>query len=87
MPSSSLTMTPQADGNHSEGIEQAATHAQKTDMQRHAQLVGITPARIDCLALSTIEGEKRLYLEVADIAGQLAHPQKRSLPALPRDPY
>jgi hypothetical protein len=63
-----------------------ATHAQKIDMQRQAQLVGITPARIDCLALGTIEGKKRLHLEVADIAGQLAHPQKRRLPALHCEP-
>ena len=64
----------------------SATHAQKTDMQRQTELVGVTPARIDRLALGTIEGEKRLHLEVADIAGQLAQPQKRRLPALHREP-
>ena len=56
-------------------------------MQRQTELVGVTPARIDCLALCTIEGEKRLHLEVADIAGQLAHPQKRRLPTLYREPH
>ena len=80
-------MTPQTDRNHPNGIEQAATHTQKTDMQSKAQLVGITPARIDCLALRTIKGEKSLHLEVADIAGQLAHPQKRRVPALHREPH
>jgi hypothetical protein len=39
--------------------------------------VRITPARIDRLALGTIEGEKRLHFEVAEIAGELSHPQKR----------
>ena len=32
---------------------------------------------IDCVALGTIEGEKCLHLEVADIAGEPTHPQKR----------
>jgi hypothetical protein len=65
----------------------APTHAQKTDMQSQAQLVRITPARVDGLTLGAIEGEKRRHLEVADIAGQLAHPQKRRLPALHRELY
>jgi len=56
-------------------------------MQRQTELVGVTPARIDCLALCTIEGEKRLHLEVTDIAGQLTHPQKRRLPVLHREPH
>src|SRR5256885_16503719 len=59
-------VAPQGDGNHPKGIRQAATHAQKPDMQRQTELVGVTPARIDCLALCTIEGEKRLHLEVTD---------------------
>ena len=58
-------------------LEQAATHAQKANVQCQTKFVGITPARIDRLALGTIEGEKRLHLEVADIAGELSHPQKR----------
>ena len=40
-------------------------------MGRQTKLVGITSACIDCVALGTIEGEKRLRLEVADIAGEL----------------
>ena len=67
----------ESDGNHTEGIKQAATHAQKANVQCQAKFVGITPARIDCLTLGTIEGEKRLHLEVADIAGEPSHPQKR----------
>jgi hypothetical protein len=46
-------------------------------MERQTKLVGITSACIDCLALYAIKGEKRLHLEVADIAGELTHPQKR----------
>ena len=38
-------------------------------MERQTKLVGITSACIDCVALGTIEGEKCLHLEVADIAG------------------
>ena len=56
-------------------------------MKRHAKLVGITSARIYCLAFRTIEDEKRLHLEVADIAGQLVHPQKRRLPTLHRESH
>ena len=41
--------------------------------------MGVTLARIDCLALGTVKDEKRLYLEVADIAGQLVQSQKRRL--------
>ena len=33
-----------------------------------------------------IKGEKRLHLEVADIAGELTHPQKRCVPALHLEP-
>ena len=87
MPMSLPKVTPQSHWNHPKGTEQTPTHAQKTDMERQAQLVGVTPACVDYLALSTIEGEKRLHLEVADIAGQLAHPQKRRLPALHREPH
>ena len=68
-------VTPQGHWNHPKGTKQTPAHAQKTDMKRQAQLVGVTPACVDCLALSTIEGEKCLHLEVADIAGQLAHPK------------
>ena len=56
-------------------------------MERQTKLVGITSACIDRLALGTIEGEKRLHLEVADIAGKLTHPQKRCVPALHREPH
>ena len=73
---------PQSRWHHPEGAKQTPTYAQKPNMQSHTQLVGITPARIDCLAISTSEGEKRIHLEVADIAGQLAHPQKRRLPTV-----
>jgi hypothetical protein len=45
-------------------------------MERQTKLVGITSACIDCVALGTIEGEKCLHLEVADIAGEPTHPQK-----------
>jgi len=55
-------------------------------MKRQTKLVGITPACIDCVALGTIEGEKRLHLEVADIAGELTQSQKRRLPTLHREP-
>jgi hypothetical protein len=58
----------------------------KPILQRQAQLVGITPACINRLALGTSEGKKRLHLKVADIEGQLAHPQKCRLPALHRKP-
>ncbi|MBQ1557182.1 MAG: hypothetical protein IIZ69_03080, partial [Pseudomonas sp.] len=34
----------------------------------------------------TIEGEKCLHLEVADIAGEPTHPQKRCVPTLHREP-
>jgi hypothetical protein len=49
-------------------------------MQRHAQFVGIASAGIDGLTLCFIEGEKRLHLEVAQIAAQFVCPKKRSLP-------
>jgi hypothetical protein len=55
-------------------------------VQRHAQLVGIAPGGIDRLALCTIEGDNRIYLEVTHVAGQLVHPQKRRLPTLHREP-
>jgi hypothetical protein len=44
-------------------------------MERQTKLVGITSACIDCVALGTIEGEKCLHLEVADIAGEPTHPK------------
>src|SRR3546814_20798554 len=62
------------------------THAQETNMERQTKLVGITSACIDCVALGTIEGEKCLHLEVADIAGEPTHPQKRCVPTLHREP-
>ena len=55
-------------------------------MERQTKLVGITSACIDCVALGTIEGEKCLHLEVADIAGEPTHPQKRCVPTLHREP-
>ena len=63
--------------NYPKGTEQTPTHAQETNMERQTKLVGITSACIDCVALGTIEGEKCLHLEVADIAGEPTHPQKR----------
>ena len=85
-PKLTAKVTPQSHGNHSEGTKQTSTHAPEPNIQRHAQLVGIAPAGIDCLALCTIEGEKRIHLEVTYISGQLVHPQKRRLPTLHREP-
>jgi hypothetical protein len=70
-------VAPQGYWNYPKGTEQTPTHAQETNMERQTKLVGITSACIDCLALYAIKGEKRLHLEVADIAGELTHPQKR----------
>ena len=56
-------------------------------MQRKTELVSVTPARIDGLALHTIKGEKRLHLKIADITGELTHPQKCCVPALHREPH
>jgi hypothetical protein len=63
-------VAPQGYWNYPKGTEQTPTHAQETNMERQTKLVGITSACIDCVALGTIEGEKCLHLEVADIAGE-----------------
>src|SRR3546814_6479832 len=66
-------VAPQGYWNYPKGTEQTPTHAQETNMERQTKLVGITSACIDCVALGTIEGEKCLHLEVADIAGEPTH--------------
>jgi len=79
-------VAPQGYWNYPKGTEQTPTHAQETNMERQTKLVGITSACIDCVALGSIEGEKCLHLEVADIAGEPTHPQKRCVPTLHREP-
>ena len=77
-------VAPQPRRHDPERVEQPAAHAQEADVQRQAELVGITSARFDQRALSRAEGEEGLQLEAADVAWQLAHAQVRRLPALHR---
>ena len=75
-------MAPQRRWHAPQGIEQPATHAQETDVQRQAELQQVATARLDQLMLVAAESEERLQLEGAELAWQLAPAQVRRLPAL-----
>src|SRR3546814_12764466 len=79
-------VAPKGYWNYPKGTEQTPTHEQETNMERQTKIVGITSACIDCVALGTIEGEKCLHIEVADIGGEPVHPHKRCVTILHLEP-
>ena len=73
-------MAPQDGGHDAHGIEDAATHPQKADLQRQSQLQGRSPSLLDDLPLRDREREERLDLEGRQLARNVLQTEKCGLP-------
>jgi hypothetical protein len=62
-------MAPQDGGHDAHHIEDSATHAQKADLQRQAQLQGRLPPLLNDLPFGRREREERLDLEAVSSRG------------------
>src|SRR5258708_10000591 len=75
-------MPPQCRRHDTHRFEEAAGHAQKTDLQRQRELERRTAPIFDNTPFSVGEVEERLDLKGAQIARQSAPPQTRRMPVL-----
>src|SRR5882672_11114393 len=73
-------MAPQDGGHDAHGIEDAATHPQKADLQRQSQLQGRLPPLLNELPFGRREREERLDLEGRQLTRDLLQTEKCGLP-------